>query len=81
MIVTNRLRPPKVVLIFITTLANGSTIFIHSDVLHPRVDYLPIVKLIGLNCCLQGTSFVPAEDDIHMIKPNIIQTSRDSLKD
>ena len=57
MIVINRLRPPKAVLIVITTLANGSIIFIHSDVLHPRLNYLPIFKLIAKNSAHTSINF------------------------
>ena len=42
-IVINRLRPPKAMLIVITTLANCSIMFILLDRLHPRLNYMSIV--------------------------------------
>ena len=42
----NQLGPPKVAPIVITTLATSSIGFILSDGLHPRLDCMPIVKLV-----------------------------------
>ena len=73
-IVINCLRSPKAVPMVITTLANRSTMFILSDGLHPRLNYMPIVKLIAqkISSHWKGSSGVSFEVILFVLSMSLL---------